>query len=837
MKTISYKLKDLDQKEKKVTLKLGYVGENEHVQIRIDCSEIWENYPNAVASLAVEPPEGSKYPAIVTREGNVVCWTVKDSDVVHDGDGRIQLTFTEGSEIQKTVICRTKVDESIIGSGTTPDPIADFVSEANEALAELEAAEVHEPVIGEDGYWYTWSKDAGEYVKTDTKAQGEDGQQGPAGKDGADGAPGQDGHTPVKGTDYWTQQDQADIVAAAALETVSAVIDDTAGDGDTNKTWSANKLNDQFGGVLNDIHGLSDETNHEYKYADLLYYKNLLNNKKWEEGTINSSTGIDTADSASIRTIGSVSISDSVLILQLAGARNYTLYIYEYGANGYIGRKYWSYTLYGSDIKDIHLDSGVTSLRFVAYSSGGDYAKNLASISASVCYELREFFNYSTEYVKLNPYHGKSITTVNEEQRTGNVPQSNKQYLYKAGSFTITTDGSGYVGAEMYFLCPAIGSTLNVNATRSAGNQWVTRVLFFDSTFTQIGSQSTSNTSTHQVTVPSGTRFVKITFGCCWGTALADNTQVTFSNVEVYYAVADGFSDIGTLSGLHTTAKSNLVSAINEVADKQAAVHKFDNIWMFDAGHQGYFEEAPASSVASFVRAKVKGYNTLECDIRLTSDNEFVICHNDYLPSDTSYKISQHTYAELYQNQNLGTYNSITQKIMKFVELIQLAKELDMKVFVELKSTLTQQQIADLMEIVKLQGMNERVYWMADVKDTSAQYAGIFRTVDPMCNLLINFNRSYSDFANFVIQGHPEKTYCYAWGGYIDDTIINTFATNGLQMVAWCVSYDYYYPELTTDALIKQEIMRVIGCGAVGMCLDKWSLSEIYSEKYADYFD
>ena len=278
MKTISYKLKDLDQKEKKVTLKLGYVGENEHVQIRIDCSEIWENYPNAVASLAVEPPEGSKYPAIVTREGNIVCWTVKDSDLVHDGDGRIQLTFTEGSEIQKTVICRTKVDESIIGSGTAPDPIADFVAEANQALAELEAAEVHGPVIGEDGYWYTWSKDAGEYVKTDTKAEGGEGPQGPAGKDGkdgkdgADGAPGQDGHTPVKGTDYWTQQDQADIVAAAALETVSAVIDDTAGSGDTNKVWSADKSADVAGRLTNAIDGII-----EYKNDALPFFQGGLN--------------------------------------------------------------------------------------------------------------------------------------------------------------------------------------------------------------------------------------------------------------------------------------------------------------------------------------------------------------------------------------------------------------------------------------------------------------------------------------------------------------------------------------------------------------------------------
>ena len=42
---------------------------------------------------------------------------------------------------------------------------------------------------------------------------GAPGQQGPQGEPGAPGAPGQDGHTPVKGTDYWTETDKAEIVA------------------------------------------------------------------------------------------------------------------------------------------------------------------------------------------------------------------------------------------------------------------------------------------------------------------------------------------------------------------------------------------------------------------------------------------------------------------------------------------------------------------------------------------------------------------------------------------------------------------------------------------------
>lgn len=43
-------------------------------------------------------------------------------------------------------------------------------------------------------------------------SDGQPGQDGKDGQDGAPGAPGADGHTPVRGTDYWTADDQAAIV-------------------------------------------------------------------------------------------------------------------------------------------------------------------------------------------------------------------------------------------------------------------------------------------------------------------------------------------------------------------------------------------------------------------------------------------------------------------------------------------------------------------------------------------------------------------------------------------------------------------------------------------------
>lgn len=57
--------------------------------------------------------------------------------------------------------------------------------------------------------------------KGDTGAQGEKGDTGATGAAGADGKDGADGYTPVKGTDYWTAADRAEMVndVLAALPT------------------------------------------------------------------------------------------------------------------------------------------------------------------------------------------------------------------------------------------------------------------------------------------------------------------------------------------------------------------------------------------------------------------------------------------------------------------------------------------------------------------------------------------------------------------------------------------------------------------------------------------
>ena len=133
MRTISYRLGDL----RKAVLEIGYVAENEHTRVQIDAGEVYAEYPHASVALTVQPPKGTPYPAVISRDGNTVIWDIKDSDLVYRGAGEIQLTWSEGDVVVKSCISRININRSLVGNGTAPDPLDDFLAEAGEALTAI----------------------------------------------------------------------------------------------------------------------------------------------------------------------------------------------------------------------------------------------------------------------------------------------------------------------------------------------------------------------------------------------------------------------------------------------------------------------------------------------------------------------------------------------------------------------------------------------------------------------------------------------------------------------------------------------------------------------------
>ena len=177
MRTVSLRLADLQRS----VIPIGFEDENLHTQVRIDCKKLFEEYPTALPSLAVVPPKGTAYPAIVTKDGDYVVWDVTASDTAVEGTGEIQLTFVTGEEVSKSYVGKVHVMKSIRGSGTAPDPIQNWITIANvvlDSVAHAVESALHAPIIDDNGYWNVWDADEEEYVPTEYKAEGKDSLDG-----------------------------------------------------------------------------------------------------------------------------------------------------------------------------------------------------------------------------------------------------------------------------------------------------------------------------------------------------------------------------------------------------------------------------------------------------------------------------------------------------------------------------------------------------------------------------------------------------------------------------------------------------------------------------------
>ena len=189
MRSVSVRLVDLC----KITIPIGFVGENLHTKVRIDCMKLFEEYPTASASMTIKPVEGDAYPAVVTQEGDFIIWDVTDSDLVYPGVGEFQLSFSVGEVVAKSYIGKIRVDRSIVPTGDVPDPAENWIDKATEILNEIE----------------------------DAFPEG-----------------GEKGQVLAKASDNNFDTEWVDL------------IDDDAGAGDTDKSWSADKLTDELSDVL-----------------------------------------------------------------------------------------------------------------------------------------------------------------------------------------------------------------------------------------------------------------------------------------------------------------------------------------------------------------------------------------------------------------------------------------------------------------------------------------------------------------------------------------------------------------------------------------------------------
>lgn len=113
---------------------------------------------------------------------------------------------TDGVTVQHSNVISVFVAESLTDGEWPASP-----SEFTRLESNVREMNGHPPIPGENGFWMLWELDSHSYKESAfplPKGQdGVNGKDGTDGRNGTDGKDGVDGKTPIRGVDYWTEDD------------------------------------------------------------------------------------------------------------------------------------------------------------------------------------------------------------------------------------------------------------------------------------------------------------------------------------------------------------------------------------------------------------------------------------------------------------------------------------------------------------------------------------------------------------------------------------------------------------------------------------------------------
>ena len=171
--------------ERSKDIQLGYMGENNALDVVFDISDMIKYYGSGTCQLIHQRNgEDSGYPCELIQEGNTAIWRVKNTDVARFGRGRCELRYVVGNIIAKSEIFDTYVSDAITSSGEPPEPWSDWMDTLLSAAADIKATATPEFSIHENGHLFV---SVGNENHDLGNIQGSQGSQGIKGVDGNDG--------------------------------------------------------------------------------------------------------------------------------------------------------------------------------------------------------------------------------------------------------------------------------------------------------------------------------------------------------------------------------------------------------------------------------------------------------------------------------------------------------------------------------------------------------------------------------------------------------------------------------------------------------------------------
>lgn len=145
--------------------------------------------------------------------------------------------------------------------------------------------------------------------------------------------------------------------------------------------------------------------------------------------------------------------------------------------------------------------------------------------------------------------------------------------------------------------------------------------------------------------------------------------------------------------------------------------YDFKALGLRSINHQGYNSIAPRNTLPAFALSKVMGFDFVETDVRFSSDNVPVLCHDATIDatSDGTGTISQMTYAQLL-TYDFGSWKSAEYagtKIPTLEQLFALCNTLNLYPYAEVMEGMTKAQAKICVDAARKYNMLRGVTWIS----------------------------------------------------------------------------------------------------------------------------
>lgn len=205
-------------------------------------------------------------------------------------------------------------------------------------------------------------------------------------------------------------------------------------------------------------------------------------------------------------------------------------------------------------------------------------------------------------------------------------------------------------------------------------------------------------------------------------------------------------------------------------------------------GHRGFSDQYSENTMLAFEKAIECGFDGIETDVHKTKDGVLVLCHDEKIDrtSDGKGYIKDMTYEELC-TYNFGTKEN-PQKIPLLKELLELCKNKDIKINLEIKTNKIQYQGIELesYQMIKEMDMLDQVLFSSFYVESLYK----LRAIDSSLYLGYLFEDNYQKNKDICL---TEKFHVHAREDFLDEDEIALFNKHGLDINTWGVKNRFRY--------------------------------------------